>query len=268
MTNPAPDLALTTALIPVVLAAGRAAMAVRTRGAAVMEKDDKSPVTEADQRAEAMLIAAIKAEVPDWAIVAEEAAAAGDLPEALTEFFWLIDPLDGTKEFIKGGTDFTVNVGLIQKDMPVLGLVYAPARGRLFYGAVGHGAFEVSIDGLRVSEPKPLGVAAADQSKLKVVASKSHRDEQTDQYLATKHVGNLVSAGSSLKFCLIATGEADLYPRFGPTCEWDTAAGHAVVSAAGGRVTKTDGSAFAYAKQADKFLNPGFIVFGDPATPL
>lgn len=268
MTTPSPDLALTTALIPVVLAAGRAAMAVRARGADVMEKDDKSPVTEADQRAEAMLVAAIKAEVPDWAIVAEEAAAAGDLPEALTEYFWLIDPLDGTKEFIKGGTDFTVNVGLIHNDTPVLGLVYAPARGRLFYGAVGHGAYEVGVDGLNVSAPTPLQVATADQGNLNVVASKSHRDEQTNQYLASKDVGNLVSAGSSLKFCLIATGEADLYPRFGPTCEWDTAAGHAVVLAAGGRVTCTDGSAFSYAKQADKFLNPGFIVFGDPAVPL
>ncbi|MEM7569101.1 MAG: 3'(2'),5'-bisphosphate nucleotidase CysQ [Pseudomonadota bacterium] len=268
MTDLTPDLALAQSLIPAVLAAGQATMAVRARGAAVMEKDDKSPVTEADQRAEAMLIAAILAQVPDWSIVAEEAAAAGDVPETLTDYFWLIDPLDGTKEFIKGGTDFTVNVGLIHNDCPVLGLVYAPASGRLFYGAVGHGAYEIAVDGLALSQPRPLSVANADASGLNVVASKSHRDEQTNDYLSTKNVGKLVSAGSSLKFCLIATGEADLYPRFGPTCEWDTAAGHAVVLASGGRVTKTDGTPFTYAKHDEKFLNPGFVVFGDPSLPL
>lgn len=268
MTMQKPDLALTTALIPVVLAAGQATLAVRARGAEVMEKEDKSPVTEADQRAEAMLVAAIKAQVPDWAVVAEEAASAGDLPEQLTDYFWLIDPLDGTKEFVKGGTDFTVNIGLIHNNTPVLGLVYAPARGRLFYGAVGYGAFEVQVDGLTLSEPRALKVASANTQGLKVVASKSHRDDQTNAYLDDKNVGDIVSAGSSLKFCLVASGEADLYPRFGPTCEWDTAAGHAVVLAAGGRVTKTDGSAFVYAKQSDQFLNPGFIVFGDPDLPL
>lgn len=263
-----PNLDLVHALLPVTLAAGRATLAVRARGAAVMEKDDKSPVTEADQRAEAMIIAAVRAEVPEWSIVAEEAAAAGDLPEDLTDYFWLIDPLDGTKEFIKGGTDFTVNIGLIKGNTPVLGIVYAPARGRLFYGAVGHGAFEAPVDANAIGSPRPLSVAAADTAALNVVASKSHRDEQTDAYLAQKKVGKLVSAGSSLKFCLVATGEADLYPRFGPTCEWDTAAGHAVVNAAGGRVTQPDGSPFVYAKKDEKFLNTGFIVFGDPSLSL
>lgn len=259
-----PNLDLVNALLPVTLAAGRATLAVRARGAAVMEKDDKSPVTEADQRAEAMIIAAVLAEVPDWSVVAEEAAAAGELPASLTEHFWLIDPLDGTKEFIKGGTDFTVNIGLIKGDTPVLGIVYAPARGRLFYGAVGHGAFEADVEANAVGPARPLRVATADTEALNVVASKSHRDEQTDSYLAQKNVGKLVSAGSSLKFCLVASGEADLYPRFGPTCEWDTAAGHAVVNAAGGRVTQPDGSPFVYAKKDSKFLNTGFIVFGDP----
>lgn len=259
----AADLTLVQNLLPVTLAAGRAAMAVRARGAEVMEKDDKSPVTEADQRAEAMIIAAVLAEVPDWSVVAEEAAAAGDLPGDLTEYFWLIDPLDGTKEFIKGGTDFTVNIGLIKGDTPVLGIVYAPARGRMFYGATGFGAFEADVSGNVIGKARPLNVAKADPSALNVVASKSHRDEQTDAYLAQKNVGKLVSAGSSLKFCLVASGEADLYPRFGPTCEWDTAAGHAVVKAAGGRVTKPDGTPFVYAKRANKFLNSGFIVFGD-----
>jgi len=263
-----PDLDLVNALLPVTLAAGRATLAVRQRGAEAMEKADKSPVTEADQRAEAMIIAAIKAEVPDWSIVAEEAASAGDLPDTLTEYFWLIDPLDGTKEFIKGGTDFTVNIGLIKGDCPVLGIVYAPARGRLFYGAVGHGAFEASVEHDAVQERHPLTVAKANTSALNVVASKSHRDAQTDAYLEAKSVGQLVSAGSSLKFCLVASGEADLYPRFGPTCEWDTAAGHAVVAAAGGRVTQPDGAPFVYAKRDNKFLNTGFIVFGDPDLTL
>lgn len=265
---PAPDLALIDALLPVTLAAGRAAMAVRARGADVMEKDDKSPVTEADQRAEAMIIAAVLAEVPDWAVVAEEAAAAGNLPETLTEYYWMIDPLDGTKEFIKGGTDFTVNIGLICGDTPVLGIVYAPARGRLFYGAVGHGAFEADVTGHQLGAPRALQVATADTAALNVVASKSHRDAQTDDYLAAKTVGKLVSAGSSLKFCLVASGEADLYPRFGPTCEWDTAAGHAVVSAAGGSVVKPDGSPFLYGKVGAKFLNSGFIVRGDQSLAL
>ncbi len=268
MTVRLPDLALAEALIPVVLAAGRATLAVRARGAAVMEKADKSPDTEADQRAEAMIVSAIKAEVPDWAIVAEEAASAGELPDVLTEYFWLIDPLDGTKEFIKGGTDFTVNIGLIHEDEPVLGLVYAPARSRLFYGCVGDGAFEATVNGLSVSKARPLRVATAKLDGLNVVASKSHRDDATNEYLSKKAVGNLVSAGSSLKFCLIATGEADLYPRFGPTCEWDTAAGHAVVRAAGGRVTCTDGKPFLYAKRSEDFLNPGFVVFGDPQLQL
>ncbi|MEM9879408.1 MAG: 3'(2'),5'-bisphosphate nucleotidase CysQ, partial [Pseudomonadota bacterium] len=249
-----PDLQLIHALLPVTLAAGRATLAVRARGADAMQKQDKSPVTEADQRAEQMIIAAIKAEVPDWAIVAEEAAAAGDLPDALTEFFWLIDPLDGTKEFIKGGTDFTVNIGLVQGQTPVLGIVYAPALGRIFYGATGHGAFAADVQDHVIKNPAPIAVAQAKTNALNVVASKSHRDAETDAYLANKPVGNLVSAGSSLKFCLLATGEADLYPRFGPTCEWDTAAGHAVLNAAGGRVLQPDGAAFAYGKSSKKFL--------------
>lgn len=245
---------LITALTPAVLEAGKAILAIRGRGFDVTHKDDKSPVTEADQAAEDILIKALRKLVPDAVIVAEELAAAGIMPDSVGQEFWLIDPLDGTKEFVRGGADFTVNIALIKDGRPALGVVYAPAQDRLFSGIVDNGAWEGD---------KPLNTRQADLSALDVVASKSHRDAETDKFLKRFSVRDLKSAGSSLKFCLVAAGEADIYPRFGPTMEWDTAAGHAVLAAAGGQVVHPDGQSYGYAKP--DFKNGPFIAVGDAA---
>lgn len=250
------------------LAAGRVILDVRDAGGDHTLKGDGSPVTLADTRAEAILLAALRTAVPDIVVVAEEAAEAGDIPKAAPAFF-LVDPLDGTKEFIRGGTDFTVNIGLISDRQPVFGMIYAPARGRYYEGEMGQGAWATDID-CRQSETlaraggDSIGVRAADQQNLMAVASKSHRAQDTNDWLQAHHVKDTVSAGSSLKFCLIAEGQADVYPRHGPTMEWDTGAGHAILAAAGGRVDMLDGSAFLYGKydQDRPYLNPGFIAYG------
>src|SRR5262249_7322429 len=192
----------------------------------------------------------------------EEQVAAGRVPRVASEFF-LVDPLDGTKEFVQRRGDFTVNIALVRGGVPELGVVYAPAKSRLFAGgvkareAVRHEQWpdeeaHASRASMRVRTPPSGG--------LTVVASRSHRTPETDAYLAQVKVSELVSVGSSLKFCLVAAGEADLYPRLGPTMEWDTAAGHAVLSAAGGEVVNLDGSPFRYGKPA--FRNPSFIATG------
>ncbi len=257
-----------TVLRDAVLAAGRVILAVREGGGDHTIKGDGSPVTLADTRAEAVLLEALRRVVPDIIVVAEEAAEAGDVPAAQEQFF-LVDPLDGTKEFIRGGTDFTVNIGLIHRKRPVFGMIYAPARGRYYEGEIGHGAWAVDID-CAVHEKfddtgrATIAVRQADKASLVAVASKSHRAAQTDAWLMAQDVQDTVSAGSSLKFCLLAEAQADVYPRHGPTMEWDTGAGHAILAAAGGRVENLDGSAFLYGKydQERPYLNPGFIAYG------
>ena len=232
--------------------AGEAIRAVRQRGFAVERKSDESPVTEADRAAEAILLQALGWLAPGVPVVAEEEVAAGRVPE-LGDTFFLVDPLDGTKEFVRGGDDYTVNVGLIVRGSPVLGLVYAPEQQRLFAGVVGPGGW-VEESG---KERRPLRVRAKDKP-FAVVASKSHMNAATMSYIDAAAGGaRLVSVGSSLKFCLVAEGAADLYPRLSPTSEWDTAAGHAILLAAGGRVDGTDGSALTYGKE--QFLNAGFV---------
>ncbi|MEM8798454.1 MAG: 3'(2'),5'-bisphosphate nucleotidase CysQ [Pseudomonadota bacterium] len=264
--------ALLGALIRPVVEAGHVIMDVYEGDIAVVTKDDQSPVTEADGRAEAVLLAAIERLTPDITTVAEEAASAGGLPAEAPDVFWLIDPLDGTKEFIKKRTDFTVNVALVEQGIPTLGLVYAPARNALFGGIVGEGAFTQDIAPLAGADlaralsnavRTPIRVRTADLASLTVVASKSHRDDATNKYLERRGIRDIRSAGSSLKFCLLARGEADLYPRFGPTMEWDTAAGHAVLAAAGGAVFTPEGEPFIYGKP--DFRNGGFIAVADPA---
>jgi 3'(2'), 5'-bisphosphate nucleotidase len=191
-------------------------------------------------------------------VVAEEQVAAGRVPETGSLFF-LVDPLDGTKEFIQRRGDFTVNIALVRDGVPELGVVYAPARSRLFAGDVKERrAFrsEQSPADERQAARTPMRVRTP-PSGLTVVASRSHRTPETDAYLSQVKVADLVSVGSSLKFCLVAAGEADLYPRLGPTMEWDKAAGHAVLSAAGGSVVNVDGSPFRYGKK--EFRNPSFI---------
>jgi 3'(2'), 5'-bisphosphate nucleotidase len=220
-------------------------------------KSDSSPVTEADEAADALISAGLRAGFPDVALITEEQA---DSHSQEVTTFLIVDPLDGTKEFINRRGDFTVNIAYVENGVPVCGVVYAPAKGRMFYtdatgGAVEEtGSFEPDTPG----ETRPIRVANPDNGALMVVASKSHRDQATDDYIRKYDVRDMTSAGSSLKFCLVATGEADLYPRLGRTMEWDTAAGQAVLSAAGGRVVRFDDhSPLTYGKTG--FANPFFI---------
>ncbi|MHB8284475.1 MAG: 3'(2'),5'-bisphosphate nucleotidase CysQ [Caulobacteraceae bacterium] len=236
--------------------AGAAIMAIFDAGFEVMHKADASPVTAADCAAEAIILKALQRLAPDVPVVAEEEAAAGRIPDVQGCFF-LVDPLDGTKEFVRRGTDFTVNIGLIEGGTPTLGVVYAPARGTLYVGDVTRGVAWRVQDGetdkvaLKVRTPADPPVA---------VASKSHDTPQTEAYLTLCKCGKRVSIGSSLKFCLLADGEADFYPRPAPTYEWDTAAGQAVLDAAGGAVYDLEGAPFRYGKP--NFYNPGFLAVG------
>jgi 3'(2'), 5'-bisphosphate nucleotidase len=255
-------------LIDLAHEAGRAVMAIYQQDFGHRLKDDATPVTDADLAAEAVILAGLARIAPDIPVISEEAAAAG--AESHTgEKFFLVDPLDGTREFLSRNGEFTINIALIARAEPVAGVVYAPALSRMFWGERGSGAGEGAVAPDRDMEAawRPIRVRARPQTGLKVVASRSHRDARTNDWLATIDVGELVSAGSSLKFCLLAAGEADLYPRFGRTMEWDTAAGHAVLAAAGGRVATEDGSALTYGKRARGFDNPAFIASGGKVIP-
>src|SRR5512139_3419721 len=239
--------------------AGRLIMEVYATDFAVRGKDDASPVTEADERAEHLIVPALEALLPGVPVVAEEAVAAGRVP-AVDERFWLVDPLDGTKEFVSRNGEFTVNVALIEHGAPTLGVVFAPAlglHGRLFAGAETVGAWMEDEHGRR-----PIRCREVPPEGLTVVASRSHGDAAAlDAFLAGRKVASLASAGSSLKLCLVAAGEADLYPRLGRTMEWDIAAGHAVLRAAGGEVTRiNDGQPLRYGKAG--FENPHFVAAG------
>jgi 3'(2'), 5'-bisphosphate nucleotidase len=247
------------------LAAGRAIMAVYATDFDAMTKADSSPVTEADRAAEAIILDGLRAALPGLVCVAEEEVADGKVPAALGSAFILVDPLDGTKEFVGRKGDFTVNIALVREGSPVVGAVYAPARNVLYTGRRGAAAIaEVSPEGLVLAR-RPMAARKAAHPP-RIVASRSHRTPETDAFIDRHPGAETVSVGSSLKFCLLANGEADLYPRFGRTMEWDTAAGDAVLRAAGGTTTRVDGSAFVYGKrdQADDadFANPWFIARG------
>ncbi len=225
----------------------------------IKTKSDESPVTEADEAADAIIAAGLRAAFPDVALVTEEQA---DSHGQDVSTFLIVDPLDGTKEFINRRGDFTVNIAYVQDGSPVRGIVYAPAKERLFYTDAGGNAVEEigPFNKETVGELKPIRVSKPDNEALLVVASKSHRDQATDEYLAKFKSKDLKSAGSSLKFCLVATGEADLYPRVGRTMEWDTAAGHAVLVGAGGDVVRFDNhQPLRYGKEG--FANPFFIAY-------
>jgi 3'(2'), 5'-bisphosphate nucleotidase len=235
--------------------AGAAIMQVYATDFTARGKADASPVTEADELAEALILQdlrALSAEVP---VVSEEAAAAGKTPE-VGACFWLVDPLDGTKEFISRNGEFTVNIALIEEQRPTLGVVYAPALGRLFSGVESRGAQVEESAGSR-----RIACRRAPSAGLTVISSRSHGDAVAlDRFLAGRPVAANINAGSSLKFCLVAAGEADLYPRLGRTMEWDTAAGDAVLRAAGGRVTDLEGRTLRYGKPG--FANPHFVAEG------
>ncbi|MFT6676602.1 MAG: 3'(2'), 5'-bisphosphate nucleotidase [Sulfitobacter sp.] len=223
----------------------------------VKSKSDDSPVTAADEAADAIISAGLRAAFPDVALVTEEQAATHGVS---ADTFLIVDPLDGTKEFIHRRGDFTVNIALVENGVPTRGVVYAPARSRMFFTlAEGQSVEETgALDKATMGVVTPINVAKSDNAALMVVASKSHRDAATDDYIANYNVRDMTSAGSSLKFCLVATGEADLYPRLGRTMEWDTAAGHAVLNGAGGAVVRHDDlTPLTYGKAG--FANPFFI---------
>ena len=230
--------------------AGAEILKLVAAGYEVETKADRSPVTICDRAAEAIILRALAIAAPGIPIIAEEEVAEGRIP-AHGDTYFLVDPLDGTKEFVRGGDDYTVNIGLIVNGVPVLGVVYQPAIDRLWGGLVGEVAFIEERSGRTTIRTRPRG------EKLDAVASKSHLTQSTVDYLCDA-VGecDFVSIGSSLKFCILAEGRADIYPRLSPTSEWDTAAGHAILLAAGGRVDGPDGAALGYGKPA--FLNRGF----------
>jgi 3'(2'), 5'-bisphosphate nucleotidase len=250
---------LLSALSTIARQAGAVIMAVYATDFDVRGKRDASPVTEADERAEAVILAGLAALTPDIPVVAEEAVAAGHIP-AVGDLFWLVDPLDGTKEFIGRNGEFTVNIALIEHGRPVLGVVLAPALGpvgRLYTGAVGFGAGLEDETGRHA-----IACRAVPPAGLTVVASRSHGDAAAlKAFLAGRKVAASTNAGSSLKLCLVAAGQADLYPRLGRTMEWDIAAGHAVLAAAGGSVCRVDdGKPLVYGKPG--FENPFFVASG------
>ncbi|QMW21545.1 3'(2'),5'-bisphosphate nucleotidase CysQ family protein [Sandaracinobacteroides saxicola] len=251
--------ALIAALAPAMHDAGALIERIKAAGLTHSDKADASPVTQADTQAEALLEAAIRAADPDAVIVGEEAVAAGIMPDPCGRF-WLIDPLDGTRDFIAGRSDYSVNIGLVEAGVPVLGLVLHPPTNTLWAGARGLGAW-VERDGMRTA----IRTRAMPPAP-RIVTSHSHLDERTKAWVATIPDAIITPSGSSLKFCLLAEGLADLYPRFGPTSEWDTAAADAILRAAGGLTLGPDATHFPYAKPG--YRNGAFLAIADPACPL
>jgi len=248
-------LSLLDSLHEIAVRAGKEIMDVYNSDFEVEVKDDTSPVTAADRRAEELITAAIKAEITnDFPIIGEEAFSDGKAPALDGGPFWLLDPLDGTKEFVKRTGEFTVNIALINLGLPVVGVVHTPTTGHVYIGSP-HGAFADLGSGPKAIQCRPWPAGG-----LTALVSKSHKTPQTDEFLKNYDIREETSAGSSLKFCVIARGIADLYPRLGRTMEWDTAAGHAVLRAAGGTVTDLDGKELRYGKPG--FENPHFVALG------
>ncbi len=266
------DAELVEPIAAAAIAAGEIILAVRARGLAVEQKEDRSPVTEADRAAEALIVERLAEIAPGVPVIAEESVAAGRIP-AVGEAFFLVDPLDGTREFIKGGNDFTVNVGLVRDGVPVVGVIYLPAPGKLFVGLVGKGAWRATVKNGSVGARQPMQVRQPPEGPIDIVASRSHRTPETDAFIARFELGQLVNRGSSVKFCAVAEGKADLYPRMGTTMQWDTAAGDAILRAAGGRVVTLEGTPLPYGPTAapggEAFRNPWFVATGglEPVRP-
>jgi 3'(2'), 5'-bisphosphate nucleotidase len=236
--------------------AGSAILEVYKNDFAVTVKDDKSPVTEADIRSERIILEGLAALTPDIPVIAEEETSSGRVPPH-RERFWLVDPLDGTKEFVKRNGQFTVNIGLIDRGRPVVGALLAPATDRLYMAADGRAWLEEG------GMTRPIRCRRPPAEGLIVLGSASHRDSgQFDQFLSRFPVAEIRRWGSALKYGILAEGEADLYPRFGRMMEWDTAAGHAILDAAGGCLTLPDGSPLAYGKSG--FANPPVVAWGAP----
>lgn len=240
---------LADALLPVAREAGRVIMSYYQKGTPTERKQDNSPVTEADRRADAFITAALKQLAPQIAIVSEE----GHQPDiAGEEYFWLVDPLDGTRSFVRGSGYFTVNIGLIGPSrLPVMGIIYEPVEQVMYWG-YGMRAWRQK----QGAEPVPIQVRRRKKERVAMV-SHAHSSRKMDEFLAQQDITQRQNCASSIKFCRLAEGEVDLYPRFGPTMEWDTAAGHAILLAAGGRMVTPEGTLFRYGKP--RFENGDFL---------
>jgi 3'(2'), 5'-bisphosphate nucleotidase len=257
--------ALIAPLTELVARAGAAILGVNRRTMTSDGKADGSPVTEADLAADRVIAEGLARLIPEVPSLSEERTHLAQLPT--TSSFFLIDPLDGTKEFIAGRNEFTVNLALVTGGVPLLGIVGAPALGLIWRGLVGRGAERLIIAGDAPSSPVPIHTRTMPAAGLPWVAavSRSHGDERTEAFIDARPNAVRRSLGSAVKFCRVAEGEVDIYPRLAPTCEWDVAAGHAVVAAAGGRVTDAKGAALHFGAGAADFVVPEFIAWGDPA---
>jgi 3'(2'), 5'-bisphosphate nucleotidase len=225
-------------------------------------KADYSPVSDADERAEEIILARLDAELPGVPVLAEERAAREGLGEKVADAFLLVDPVDGTKEFVQRKGDFTVNIALIAGGRPVAGCVFAPARRELYFGGANAWGVEDFAPGSKAGEGRVLKTRDYPVEGLTAITSSSHLNDETKKFLARHRIFSSTGIGSSLKFCWVASGRADVYPRWGPTMEWDTAAGHAVLEAAGGAVLTPDGAPFLYGKGAVGFRNGPFVAWG------
>jgi 3'(2'), 5'-bisphosphate nucleotidase len=251
--------ALALRLMPIAARAGAAIMQIYDAGFAVQRKEDNSPLTLADLESQRIILEGLAEITPGIPILSEESAQAPWSERRAWRELWVVDPLDGTREFVKRNGEFTVNIALVVEHEPVLGLVAAPALGILYWGAQGLGAFSHPGSAAQL----PIHVSAP-QSPLRVVGSRSHASPETAAYLTRVASHVMTGIGSSLKFCLVAEGKADLYPRFGPTSEWDTAAGQALLEAAGGHVTRLDGHRLRY-NCRDSVINGDFVAFSHPS---
>jgi 3'(2'), 5'-bisphosphate nucleotidase len=250
---------LAQALMPTVAHAGEAIMQVYAGGFAVQHKDDNSPLTAADLESQRIIIEGLKAITPHMPVLSEESATAPWTERRTWRELWVVDPLDGTREFVKRNGEFTINIALVVENEPVLGVVAAPAQGLIFWGARGVGAFNQPLGG----QPRRIHTVPP-HHPLRVVGSRSHASAETASYLLRLGPHIMTGVGSSLKFCLLAEGKAELYPRFGSTSEWDTAAGQAVLEAAGGHVTRMDGHPLRY-NCRDSVINGDFVAFSHPS---
>lgn len=260
------------ALTDIVARAAAVTLATSFSEVAHRIKTDLTPVTAADEASEALIVAGLAELLPGVPVIAEEEAAARRLPSAIEPSFIIVDPLDGTREFLAGRDEFTVNVGIVTNGVPIAGLIAAPARGLLWRGIVGGTAERLH---LRIGSGQSASLAKAygrtpihtrpAPGRLTVATSRSHLDENTEDFLARLPLAKRFLCGSSVKFCYLAQGEADIYPRLSPTHEWDLAAGCAILAAAGGTVIRPQGGPLAFGRMAEKFLVPGFIAVGDPS---
>jgi 3'(2'),5'-bisphosphate nucleotidase len=255
--------AIAIALAEIALLAGPPVMEEYNSGGDFRAKGDGSPVTAADERAEAVIAERLRALAPGIPIIAEEAVAGGARIEIGARFF-LVDPLDGTREFVAKNGEFTVNVALIEGDAPIAGAVYAPAIHRIWFaGRTGHVVNVRTGERLPPSDSHQRLTVRTAPLKLTAIASRSHADPETELFLRRLRIAERIASGSSIKFCLISEGRADVYPRFAPTMEWDTAAGDAVLRAAGGCVLRPDGAPLLYGKLSESLRNSAFIAWGD-----